>query len=317
MLFNQKNFLITGGSGFIGTNLVYALLEQTEAHITIIDSNPPTFFEENERIDFIEGDLSDKNLLNDIFTKTFFDIVYHLAWNSIPESSLESPEKEVKLNLVNSLNLINISHIHSVKKFIFLSSGGTVYGNSESPLINENHPNNPLNPYGISKLTVEKFIEMYGYLNDFRYVILRPSVPYGPYQNPNFKQGVISVFLNNLIEGKDFIIWGNGENKRDFFFIDDLIDAIIKSSFNSNVYNITFNVSGSESLTLNNLVEKMENIFDKKINVKYESSRDFDVFDVSLDCSLIKNELNWQPITNIDTGIRKTFDWLKEYKKSK
>tara|TARA_Y100000591_G_C21827301_1_gene697416 strand:+ start:1110 stop:2057 length:948 start_codon:yes stop_codon:yes gene_type:complete len=312
---SQKKVLITGGSGFIGTNLVNALLDCTDFCITILDSKIPTFIKKSKRLNFVQGDLSDKFLLKNLFAQNSFDIVYHLAWNSIPESSLEDPEEEVKLNLVNSLNLINISYLNSVGKFIFLSSGGTVYGNALYSPIKENHPKSPLNPYGITKLAVEKFIEMHGFLNDFKYIILRPSVPYGPYQNPNSKQGVISVFLNNLIDGKNFIIWGDGENKRDFFFIDDLIDAIIKSSLSVDVYNVIFNVGGLESITINDLVDKMENIFNMKINVKYEPARNFDASDVSLDCSLIQEKLNWKPSTNIDSGIMKTFEWIKKYRK--
>jgi UDP-glucose 4-epimerase len=239
------------------------------------------------------------------------EVVYHLAWSTIHETALKNPAADIEHNLIPSVNLLEACLEAGVKQFIYLSSGGTVYGIPETLPIGENHPTRPISAYGISKLTVEKYVQMYSYLHNMNFVIFRPSVPYGPYQNPRRRQGAVSVFIYHALRGEPVTIWGDGETQRDYFYVDDLTRALLSALDSPVAINAVINLGGTDTYTLNQLVAAIEQTLKVKIQVRYESARNFDVPRLQLDIRTASELLHWQPKVPLLEGIARTAGWIK------
>lgn len=301
--------LVIGGNGFIGSHLVDALLN-LEWDVTVFDLNSRQYDSPPRRVNFIQGDLGNSITgIETIIEKSAADVVFHLAWNSIHETSLQDPVNDLVTNLTHSIRIIHACS-QSAKKIIFLSSGGAIYGPTDQKTISETHPVNPISPYGIGKLAVEKYLEMYHYLHGLNYAVVRPSVPFGPRQDYLKRQGAVAVFLYRVSQGLPVTIWGDGNNIRDYFYITDLIDAIIGCAKHDLHTNRIFNVGGSEGITLNQLLARVETVVGKKAVVDHQPARQFDPLQVVLDTQLIRNELGWMPQISFSEGMKKTWNWI-------
>ena len=308
----MQHILITGGNGFIASHLVDALV--TLGHkITIFDLYPRPYDNLPQGVSFVQGNLQDGHLIRRAIEDYRIELIYHAAWVNIHETALKDPAGDVQANLVASINLLNSCRDTAVKRVVYLSSGGTVYGLPQQLPIQEDHPTNPINAYGITKLMVEKYLYMFYYLYGLEYIILRPSVPYGPRQNPFHHQGVVSVFTYNTLIGKPSTIFGDGKVVRDYFYIEDLTNALLKAkdiAFKPS--HTTFNLGGMQPYTLNELVKNIESVLGMKMLIKYELARKFDVPHLQLDSSLAKSRLNWKPTVSLEKGIRRTAEWLQK-----
>jgi UDP-glucose 4-epimerase len=239
------------------------------------------------------------------------DIIYHLAWTTIHETALKNPAADIEQNLIPSVNLLEACLDAGVKQFVFLSSGGTVYGIPETLSVREDHPTRPINAYGITKLAVEKYVQMQSYLHGMNYVIFRPSVPYGPYQNPHRRQGAVSVFAYHALRGEQIDIWGDGEVQRDYFYVGDLIRALVAVLDFPVATNAVINLGGMQMYTLNQLVIAIEQALKVKIQVRYEAARKFDVLRLQLDTQSASELLHWQPEVTLSEGIARTVEWIR------
>ncbi|MBN2104727.1 NAD-dependent epimerase/dehydratase family protein [bacterium] len=309
----MKNILITGGSGFIGANLVHRLSQLDQYKITVLDITPPRFMTFPDHVRFIKSDLRDSDKLKKIIIDDSIETIYHLAWGTIHETATRDPLGDIHENVDSSLKLFDACVNSKVTRIIYISSGGTVYGVPKQLPVNETHMTNPINAFGISKLTVEKYLQMYAHLHHIEYTIFRPSVLYGPYQNPNRRQSAVTVFTYNALTGKTIHIWGSGDIIRDFFYIDDLIDVLISALSVSECKNKIFNLSGNRAIRLNEVINTIKQILKIIPVVRYEESRLIDVKEMILDSSSARNLLNWVPKTNLDKGICLTAEWLKRY----
>lgn len=189
---------------------------------------------------------------------------------------------------------------------VFISSGGAIYGNTLSLPIYENCPTEPECSYGITKLTVEKYLAMFNHLHGLDYVVLRPSNPYGSRQNPNGIQGAISVFLGRIAQGKSLEIWGDGRVVRDYIFIDDLIAGIYKAA-SVNALSRVFNLGSGIGHSLNEIIEVIRKVTGREVKVAYQAKRSCDVPGIYLDICRAKQELSWVPSISLETGIEKTW----------
>ena len=258
----------------------------------------------------MQGDLSvSSHEMETLIESSVVDVVFHLAWSSIHETSLQNPTSDLVTNLAPSISIIQAC-ARSVKKLVFLSSGGAIYGPTNKQNIPETHPLNPISPYEIGKLAVEKYLEMYHYLQGLDYAVVRPSVPFGPRQDYLKRQGAVSVFLYRVAQGLTVTIWGDGNNIRDFFYVTDLSDAIIRCADHNLQNNRVFNVGGSEGITLNRLLAQVETVVDKKAIIDFQPARPFDPPQIILDTSLIRHELGWKPQVSFSEGVTKTWDWI-------
>lgn len=308
----MKNILITGGNGFIASHLVDTLAASGHK-VTVLDVYPRPYDSLPQGVNFVQGTLQDIHLVRRTLEDHRIELVYHAAWANIHETALKDPVADVQTNLVASINLLSACQDTGVKRVIYLSSGGTVYGLPKHIPIPEDHPTNPINAYGITKLTVEKYLHMFHHLYGLEYTILRPSVPYGPRQNPFHHQGVVTVFIYKALTQEPVTIFGDGEVVRDYFYIGDLTRALETSKdlvFDPS--NNTFNLGGMQPHSLNELVKKIESALDKKMLVNHEPARKFDVPHILLDTSLAQASLNWKPAVSLEEGIQRTADWLQK-----
>ncbi len=302
--------LVIGGNGFIGNNLVNALLRDG-AQVRVFDRYPSRFQEPNPKVEYITGDLGNHGEVRDVVND--IDIVFHLAYTSLPHTSNEDPVYDIRTNVVDTVQLLQNCKKQEVKKFIFISSGGTVYGAPQTLPIPEDHANEPICSYGITKLTIEKYLSLFQHLYGLEYVVARISNPYGELQNPDAKQGAVTVFLNNVLHEKPITIWGDGEVIRDYIYIGDAVDALISAVH----YRPTtgsprvFNVGAGRGYSLNQLVEAMRDVIETKIEVVYTAGRPEDVPANVLDIKRAEKFLNWQPKVDLRDGLSRTWTWLK------
>lgn len=310
----QKKCIILGGAGFIGSHLADLLLHKGY-EVVIFDKI--NCFKGNiehllKKVKFIEGDFNNdidlKNALKGI------DYVYHFVSTTLPQSSNLNPFYDVESNVLGSIKLFQECINQSIKKIIFLSSGGTVYGSPQYIPIDENHPLNPLCSYGITKITIEKYLFLFNYLYNLDYCIIRLSNPFGERQNPNVPQGVISVFLKKVFTGETIEIWGDGSIVRDYIYISDVSDALVKVIEKDTPQKI-YNVSSSQGYSLIEILENIEKVTNIKPKVIFTNKqRKFDTLVNILDNTSFKIDFNWNPRISIKTGIEKTWNWITKQK---
>ena len=309
----MSNILVTGGNDFIGSNLVDKLAISGRHKVVSLDLYPCLYEPLSKEVTYIQGDYSNVTFMKQIIIDRGINIVYHVAWTSIPETSIEDPLADMERNLLPTVRLLEACRQGGIERFIFISSGGTVYGIPQTIPIKENHPTDPINAYGITKLAVEKYLQMYYHLYGLEYVIFRPSVPYGPRQNPLRRQGAVAVFIYKALRGETITIWGDGESLRDYFYIDDMSRALVTAINRPAKANTIFNLAGAQGYTLSQLVSIIEETLKVDIEVKYQVARKFDVQRLRLDTGMAMKILNWQPEITLTEGIQKTAEWMKKW----
>lgn len=302
--------LILGGAGFIGSHLADALVNRGFS-VTVFDR--PNISKINLRhcinsIEFIEGDFNNEKDLMKALRK--MDIVIHLISTTLPAPSNDNPAYDVESNVIGSLKLLNLIVRQNVKKIIFASSGGTVYGIPKQIPISESHPTNPICSYGISKLMIEKYLNLYHHLYGLEYAILRMGNPYGERQRTESVQGAVSVFLGKVLRDQPINVWGDGTVARDFFYISDLVAAFLRI-IDLNPSTALYNIAGGQAYSLIDMLEIMKKTIRKNIKVSFEKNRKLDVPINCLDISRAKNQLDWEPTVSIEEGIHRTWEWLR------
>jgi UDP-glucose 4-epimerase len=298
--------LVLGGCGFIGSHLVDKLTHKGH-YVKVLDQRPELFRNPVPGVSYVYGDYTNKSLIKECLSSV--DCVFHLITTTTPKTSNEDPEFDVHSNLVGSISLLTACVELKVKKFVYLSSGGTVYGTPSLLPVTEDERTNPLCSYGITKLAFEKYLLLYQHMYGLQHSIIRPSNPYGERQNPYGMQGAVSIFLRKILEQKPIDIWGDGTVSRDYIYISDLVDAVYLSSLDFDRSTI-FNVGTGEGTTLNDLIKIMRLVTNRHVNVVYHKPRVFDVKKIYLDISAIKSSLEWGPSVSLQSGIKKTWEYL-------
>lgn len=303
--------IIYGGGGFIGSHLAEGLINAGH-EVTVFDKlnfKRDNIMHLKHNIRIIEGDFSNEiDIINSIEDQ---DVIFHLVSTTLPSSSNKNEIYDVETNLISTLHLLKEAVRKNIKKIIFISSGGTVYGIPEITPIPESYAGKPLCSYGIIKKTIEEYIYMYHKLHGLNYTILRLSNPYGERQNPFVPQGAIAVFLKKIIMNEPIEIWGDGNIVRDYIYISDVVNAVIKSLDSQNG-NGLFNIGYGEGHTLNEILGILKNVTKKKFEVIYSASRNMDVPDNVLDISKAKRMLDWQPEINLELGVEITYGWFRQ-----
>lgn len=307
------SILIIGGAGFIGSNLTQ-LLSNHNYNITAVDQFAFEIQPDCKNVSFVQGNITDSNFLALLFRKSKFDIVIHLVSSLIPSSNYSDFNSSRDLNTFSSFELMRQMEENNVKKIIFFSSGGTVYGNNKNDIIREDSRLLPENYYGFSKLLIEEYIQLQFRLNKLKFVIVRPSNPYGNGQKTHSKQGIIAVAMGKLINNEALEIWGDGSVIRDYLHVSDLcmaIYAIIKNDSWNKIYNI----GSSEGVSINGIINIIEEVSQKKLIVNYLSSRAEDVPRNVLDTTKIKNDTDWTPKIELRNGLKGLWETLSQKNK--
>lgn len=261
-----------------------------------------------DRIEIIEGDFSNKADLQTVIPG--MDFVFHLVGTTLPASSNSNPAYDIESNVIGSVRLFELCQKERVRKIVFASSGGTVYGIPQRLPIDESHPTVPICSYGISKLTIEKYLHLFHHLHGMEYTILRISNPYGERQRLDASQGVIAVFLGRLARHRPIHLWGDGSVTRDFLYVRDVVRAMRLAMEYSGDQRI-FNVSASHGTSVSDLLTILLRVTGCDPEILREPERSFDVPANILDNAAIRSTLSWAPRVGLEEGIRCTWEWVK------
>jgi UDP-glucose 4-epimerase len=300
---SSSRCLVLGGGGFLGKNLCGALsrLGFETFCFSKIDVNIPN-------VKWIPGDFCDDG---DLEAATVgMDIVFHLISTTTPASGDLDPLADAQSNILQTIKLLEACRRAEVGRIVFVSSGGTLYGNADVLPTPESQQCLPVCAYGISKLAVEKYLLLYERLYGVTGISLRVANPYGPGQLAYKNQGVIGAFIRKALRDESIEIWGNGQVVRDYIFIDDVIEALIKSAFYKGQERV-FNIGSGCGTSINDIVILLERELKKSLAVKYHEARSLDVMKSILDCSLAEREMNWRPQTTLEEGVSRTISWFK------
>lgn len=304
---------IMGAAGFIGTNLAIALAKNKENYITMVDKRKEFFsniIDMNiENIKFIENDLESTNTLDALLKGQ--DVVYHLVSTTVPTTANQHIVQELESNVVYSASLFEACVRSKVSKVIFISSGGTVYGNKLQCPLKEEYPTNPISSYGVQKITIEKLLQLYNYMYNMDYRIIRLANPYGPYQRPNGILGAATTFIYKTLTKEEIFVYGNGEVIRDYIFIDDVITAIINIAQGEREYKM-FNVGCGVGISINHLLDTIQRVLKTKAKISYLEGRMVDVPVNFLDVSRYERCYGKLCSVSLEDGILKTAEFMKK-----
>lgn len=302
--------LILGGGGFMGSHLSEALLAGGYA-VRIFDRpnlNRFKSFQRDEAVEWIEGDFINREHVDNAVSGC--DIIYHLVSTTLPRSSNENPAYDIETNVIGTLHLLEAVRKHKVKKIIFVSSGGTIYGIPEEIPLKESHPTEPICSYGISKLAIEKYLSLFHFLHGIEYCVLRLANPYGERQRVSAAQGAIAVFLYKALRNEAIEIWGDGSVTRDYFHVSDAVSALVKAlSYEGD--NRIFNIGSGVGRSLNEILDAIDLLLGTPVKRVYLPSRAFDVSVNILDISKAEDVLNWKPQMPFADGLSRTAQWLR------
>ncbi len=299
--------LLIGGNGFIGSHLADKLLAEGH-YVRIFDVSYERYRIQLPNVDYR---ISPIQSIPDLYESMLgIDIVFHLASASVPSTSGIDVVNEVNQNLISTLSILDLAVKLKVKKFVYFSSGGAVYGIPETSPISEDHHIRPISSYGIIKSTIENYLSFYQRTYGLNTLILRPSNPYGPRQGHFLAQGVISTFLRNLKTGNSFTVYGDGTATKDYIFISDLVNICYNISIgdHTGVYNIGSGIGTS----IKEIISIIEAVTDKKANVIFAESKNYDVSNFILDITKISKDQLAKPEYSLEKGISKVWNWVLE-----
>jgi UDP-glucose 4-epimerase len=301
--------LVIGGNGFIGSHLAERLVENGYS-VKIFD-NFSTGMENlktiKHKVEIIRGDFLDEYDVCHALKNV--DYVFHYISTTIPSTAKINPIFDLESNVIGSVKLMQSAVNSNVKKILFSSSGGTIYGEPMRVPIHEKDPLNPIDPYGISKMAIEKYLYYFNQSYGLDYTIFRYSNPYGDRQNPNGKQGIIPIFLNKIRLDEQPIIYGDGSSIRDYIYIEDAINATL-AVLESRTSEKIFNVGSGTGCSINKLIDIISTVVGKRILPIYKKENGIFVKKVILDISKINNQVNWKPVISLYDGIKRTWDWI-------
>jgi len=297
--------LVLGGNGFIGSHVVDQLLAGGHK-VRVFDRSPERYRAPLKQVEYRLGRFDDTFQVAEALQGV--DAVCHLISTTVPGTSNLDPVADVQNNLVNTLHLLEQMRKKSLHRILYLSSGGTVYGNPESSPICEDQPLKPISSYGVVKVAIENYLYMYQQLYGLQPVILRPSNPYGPRQGHAGVQGLIGTLLARALSGETLEIWGDGSIVRDYMHVGDLA-RLCASALESNSCGV-FNAGSGEGYSINQIISMIRDLTGGKLDVRYEAARAFDVKEVVLDISSAMQQFGWKPAVELSTGIREHMEWL-------
>ena len=308
--------LVTGGAGFIGSHLADAYLRRGD-EVVVLDNlvhgrreNVPAGAE------FVELDIRDPGAA-DLIRERRFDIVNHHAAQMDVRVSVNDPRFDASVNIDGLLNLLEASREAEVGKFVFVSSGGVVYGEPDVRPTPEGAPKQPESPYGVTKLGGEYYLHYYHRVHGMDYVALRYSNVYGPRQDPHGEAGVVAIFSTKLLEDRPLTVFGDGEQTRDYVFVGDVVAANLLLSEvtfprSSALDDRAFNVGTGIETSVNTLADTLATAAGRPLRVDRAPARPGELMHSSLDATKLRR-LGWKPATDLQTGLRNTFEWIAEH----
>ncbi|OGS95977.1 MAG: NAD-dependent epimerase [Gallionellales bacterium RIFCSPLOWO2_02_FULL_57_47] len=298
--------LVIGGNGFIGSHLVDALLASGHK-VRVFDRVMEKYRTPLNDVEYYLGNVGETAVLSEALEG--IDVVYHLVSTTVPATSNRDPVADIESNLINTVKLLQLMQQQGIKRIIFLSSGGTVYGIPTTPVVSEDHALRPICSYGIVKVAIENYLHMFHQLYGIDYLCLRVSNPYGPRQGHLGVQGVIGTFLGKIKEGSEIQIWGDGSIIRDYIYVTDLTSLCAKAANFSK--SGTFNVGSGVGTSLLDVVQVLSELNQAAITPQYLPQRSYDVPKIVLNIERAKDAFGWSPSVNLSQGMGMTWRWLQ------
>lgn len=301
--------LVTGGAGFIGSNLVQALIARGD-EVIVVDNLLSGYKKNLEvfpTVCFLQGDIRDANLVDKAMQGV--EVVYHLAASVGNKRSIDNPILDAEINAMGTIKILEAARKHGIKKFVFSSSAG-IFGELKQLPINEEHPTDPDTPYACSKLYAEKIALAYAKLYDLETVCLRYFNVYGPNQRFDAYGNVIPIFVFQMLRDEQVKIFGDGEQTRDFVNVADVVRANIQAGDAKGVVG-AFNIGSGTSITINQLVHAIKEVSAQKFDVEYTAKRPGDVRDSLADISAAYKAFDFSPRISINDGLREYIAWAR------
>lgn len=303
--------LVTGGAGFIGSHIVDALIEKGHKVVVLDDLSSGSVKNLPRKIRFIKLDVRSNNL-GTLFLEEHFDAVYHLAAQMDVRKSVADPKFDASVNIIGGLNLLECCAKYDVKKVIFASTGGAIYGEQDYFPADEKHPLRPLSPYGVAKLSFEQYLFYYKEIYSIDYISLRFANIYGPRQNPHGEAGVVAIFTTKFLNGEKPVINGDGKQTRDYVYVGDIVDANIRALDypGTGIFNLG---TGIES-DVNILFRQIRDLTGSDCEEVHGPAKKGEQLRSVLDNSLAKDVLGWEPKISLKQGLKETVDYFKKQK---
>lgn len=301
--------LVTGGAGFIGSHVADAYIEQGHDVTIVDDLSSGSRDNVNSKAHFYELNIQDPTL-SDIFSEGQFDLVNHHAAQMDVRKSVADPMFDARVNVLGTLNLLENCVRHKIKKFIFASTGGAVYGEQETFPASEEHPTWPISPYGITKLCCEKYLYYYKEVYRLPYVILRYANVYGPRQNPHGEAGVVAIFTEKLLKGEQPVIHGDGKQTRDYVYVGDLVRAnmMVLDYPQSDV----FNLGTAVELDVNAIFSNLNSLIGANAEEYHGPAKLGEQLRSCLSYEKIEQAIGWKPEFSLNQGLQKTVEYFKK-----
>jgi len=301
--------LVTGGAGFIGSHIVDGLIE--EGHQVAVVDDLSTGRKENLNPDarFYELDIQSSELSR-VFDEFSPEWVCHQAAQIDVRKSMRDPAFDARVNILGGINLLEEARKHQVEKIVYASSGGAVYGEPQHMPVDENHPINPECPYGASKHCLEKYLQLYHRMHGLKYVTLRYSNVYGPRQDPFGEAGVVAIFTGQYLKGETPRIYGDGEQTRDFVYVEDVVKANLKA-FRYHGGERVFNIGSGKETSVNQIAQKLKELTGSDIQATHTDPVEGEVKHIYLDCTKAMKKLKWNKETDIHEGLAETVKYFK------
>ena len=310
---NYRKCLVLGGRGFLGSHIAEALLAEN-MNVRILDRPAPAgvrslTFGGDGSFELFEGDFTNSQDVSAAVEGC--DVCVHAVTTTLPKNSNDNIEFDILTNLLGTIRLLEHASKSGMKKIIFLSSGGTIYGTPTTHDLTESHPTDPISSYGITKLAIEKYLRLFEHLNGLTSISLRISNPFGPRQKIDGAQGAVAVFLGAALRGNTIAIWGDGSIVRDYVHVDDVVSAV-GAALGYEGKERVFNIGSGRGRSLLDVISAVESATGARLEKVFSPSRLFDVQRNVLDITRAQRELHWSPKVSFADGVQSTAIWLLE-----
>ncbi len=301
--------LVTGGAGFIGSNIVDELINKGNEVIVADDLSSGKEANINEKARFYKLDIQDAGL-ESVFEKEMPEYVSHQAAQIDVRRSVSDPIYDAKVNILGAINILQNCVKYKVKKVVFASSGGAIYGEQEIFPAPETHPLKPISPYGITKLVTELYLHYYKTVFNLDYVSLRYANVYGPRQDPFGEAGVVAIFVQKMLSGEQPVINGDGEQTRDFVYVSDIARANV-TALQQDIADSIINLGTGVETSINEIFEHLRNFINPSVKKQYGLPKQGEQRRSVIDASKAKKMLKWVPEISIVEGLKRTYEYFK------
>jgi len=304
------NILVTGGAGFIGSHVVNALIEKNIMPIVVDNLSSGKIENLDPRALFYQQDITDDEMMEKIFMLHKPKYVFHLAAQISVSNSVKDPIEDARINIIGSLKLLEFSVKYGVEKFIFSSTGGAIYGDDVSEIpTSENEFPKPISPYGIAKFSVENYLRFYNYQHGLKYAVLRYANVYGPRQDPHGEAGVVAIFSERMLKDDEVIIFGDGENIRDYVYVTDVASANLLAM--EKLENEVVNICTGVGTSVNELFAALKKSTGYSKEPIHADPRPGDLRKSILSWEKAKNLMGWKPSVRLNDGLVKTVEFFR------